>query len=241
MKYIIFGDSVGKGIIFEDNKLKVCDNNAVNIVSKYLDQTIENRSVYGQTMQRLYTKRMVDTFIEESKKSHIEDITFILELGNNDSDFEWNNFTEANYLTQQAKTSLVNFDQMYDETIKKIQRNGYNVIVCSPTPLIAEWYFHNVIKQRYNGEVIMKFFGNDVSNIQRTQEAYNIKVLEVAYRNKCRVLDLRSDLLLLKNFSDYMCADGIHPNEMGYKVIATSIIRQLSQRTANNHSTEKLK
>lgn len=241
MKYIIFGDSVGKGIIFEDNKLKVCENNAVKIVSEYIGIPIENKSIYGQTMQRLYTKGIVDKFIEENKNSQEKDVTVILELGNNDSDFEWNNFTEDNYLTQKAKTSLENFEKMYEETIRNLQKNGYRVIICTPTPLISEWYFNNVIKQRYNGEVIMKFFGNDVSNIQRTQEVYNIKVLEVACRNRCKVLNLRSELLLMKNFSNYMCADGIHPNEKGYKVIASSIIRQLSQKSPTNDSAEKLK
>ena len=37
------------------------------------------------------------------------------------------------------------------------------------------------------------------------------------------VIDVTSAFLYHKTFSDYMCADGIHPNEKGHRLIADTV------------------
>ena len=45
------------------------------------------------------------------------------------------------------------------------------------------------------------------------------------------VIDIRSAFLAQPDFRSYLCADGIHPNEAGQKLIYGAIRRQLPSAT----------
>ncbi|MDD4408615.1 MAG: hypothetical protein PHC47_02085, partial [Clostridia bacterium] len=78
-----------------------------------------------------------------------------------------------------------------------------------------------------DGKEILKFYGGDVSNIQRHQELYNFLLYRTAVNTDCKFLDVRSHFLKKRDFLNSYCKDGVHPNEQGHKEIASEIIKQL--------------
>jgi lysophospholipase L1-like esterase len=52
---------------------------------------------------------------------------------------------------------------------------------------------------------------------------YSVAVEELAAEKKIPLIDIRSGFLRKKNFSRYLCADGIHPNDKGHLLISKAI------------------
>ena len=52
---------------------------------------------------------------------------------------------------------------------------------------------------------------------------YSLAVEDLAKREQVPLIDIRSDFLRDQCFSDYLCEDGIHPNERGHLLISKAI------------------
>lgn len=65
--------------------------------------------------------------------------------------------------------------------------------------------------------------GGSADYIYKFHESYNNKICSIAEKNGIRLIDIRSAFLELGNYSDFLCEDGIHPNEKGHKLIAEAI------------------
>ncbi|MEG1915040.1 MAG: SGNH/GDSL hydrolase family protein, partial [Acidaminococcaceae bacterium] len=59
--------------------------------------------------------------------------------------------------------------------------------------------------------------------IFKFHESYNAQVCGIAEENDIPLIDIRSAFLKLPNYSEYLCDDGIHPNEKGHNLIARVI------------------
>ena len=63
----------------------------------------------------------------------------------------------------------------------------------------------------------------DKQFITNWHERYNIEIFKLAIANEVPVIDITSVFLEKKNYSYYLCDDGIHPNVKGQKLIAEAI------------------
>ena len=54
-------------------------------------------------------------------------------------------------------------------------------------------------------------------------ERYNIEVFKLAINKDIPIIDITSKFLGIKNYSNLLCDDGMHPNEKGRKIIAEAI------------------
>lgn len=71
----------------------------------------------------------------------------------------------------------------------------------------------------------MRFFKGDVTNINRHQECFNYEIIKAAAENGCKIIDIRTGLLMDFGYLSGYSSDGVHPNEAGHKVIAEEIIK----------------
>ena len=85
-KITVFGDSVPKGIVSENSKIKVLSDNVVNLVAKHYGTEIKNQSVYGQTLRRIYEKGLIDNYLNEIRRRDKNIV--VLSIGGNDADFD---------------------------------------------------------------------------------------------------------------------------------------------------------
>lgn len=220
-KVTVIGDSITKGVIFEDDKLSFTEP-AINIIGQTLNLEIENISSYGQTIQRVCQKGMIDKIIQNKDKTKTN--YAVLCIGGNDSDYDWKQVDKNPNQKHNPKTSLDDFVLMYNQTINKFKKHGFKVIVCSICPIKAEWYFENVISKITNPKNILTFLCNDLSNLTRHQELFNNEIIKIATKQNLPFLDIRRIFLQDNACFENFCKDGCHLTKQGQIMIANKVI-----------------
>ena len=213
-----FGDSVLKGVIYEDEHYRVSDTSFQKICAEYLGITIENKAKFGSTITRGETifERNID-LIKESDGKYV-----VLEFGGNDCDFNWKEVAEAPEKEHLPMSTISSFVTTYTNIIEEIKKIGKRPVLLSLPPIDSARYFKH-ISNGLSGENIMKWMYGDKQYITNWHERYNIEIFKLAIANDVPVIDITSSFLEKKNYSRYLCADGIHPNEKGHKLIAEAI------------------
>lgn len=220
-KVIVIGDSITKGIIFEDNKLSSTQP-AIDIIGNALNLEIENFSSFGQTIKRVNQKGIVDRIIMQKDKSKTN--YAVLCIGGNDSDYDWKQVDKMPQQSHSPKTNLDEFEQIYNQTVTKLKKHGFKVVVCSICPIKAEWYFENVISKIANPQNVLTFLHDDLSNLTRHQELFNNEIIKIATKQNLPFLDIRKIFLQDNACFEYFCKDGCHLTKQGQNLIAAKVI-----------------
>ena len=82
-KITLFGDSIPKGYTTNGGKIEKVNKDAVSILEEKYGFHIENRSVYGQTLNKLYERGVIDKYLEETAGQSGRTAVFC--IGGNDS------------------------------------------------------------------------------------------------------------------------------------------------------------
>lgn len=213
----IFGDSVAKGVVFDavKNKYRLLKESFANIVERQQNISILNFARFGCTisMGSEILKR------HESELNHF-DYT-ILEFGGNDCDYNWAEVAEDPLGQHFCNTPIPQFREKYMELIGLVVRNGGKPVLLNLPPIDPKRYF-NWVSRGLNKKNILAFLG-EVDAIYKWQEMYSTTVEELAAKERIPMIDIRSGFMSKKNFSNYLCADGIHPNEKGHLLISRAI------------------
>lgn len=224
-KITIFGDSIPKGIISEDGQIKTLDDSAVTIIAKECNLDITNLSSYGLTLSKVINRNYIDNYIDNIDRTC--DNIAVISLGGNDSDYDWCNVAKTPNDWHDPKTTPDSFREGLVNIIKKLQSNGVRVVISNIVPVNSARYYNNVIGKIADKDKVLEFLKGDIDNIYRHQELYNLIITDCARDNNCRILDIREAFLYSNDYLDYLCQDGIHPNKLGHKKIAESVIKQL--------------
>lgn len=220
-----FGDSVLKGVIYEDDHYKVSNSSFQKICEEYFGITIENKAKFGSTITKGETvfERSLDV-IRESDGEYV-----VLEFGGNDCDFNWSAISEDPEKDHLPMSTIANFTATYKNIISEIKKLGKKPVLLSLPPIDSKRYFRH-ISNGLSGENIMQWMRNDEQYITNWHERYNIEIFKLAIATEVPVIDITSIFLEKKNYSRYLCEDGIHPNEEGHKLIAEAIKRHVKDR-----------
>ena len=210
----LFGDSIASGIILDKTRNKYL------FLKDWLKKLgselkIANYARFGCTITRGrdIIKKHLDT---------LKDYEYtVLEFGGNDCDFDWAAIAQNPNASHRAKTPVTQFMQNYSEIIDEVKsHNGQPLLVTLP-PIDSQKYF-NWVSQGLNADNILIFLG-EKQEIYRWHEMYNNSILELAKIHSVPLIDIRSEFLSTKNFSEYLCEDGIHPNAAGYSLIEATV------------------
>ena len=152
------------------------------------------------------------------------DFTF-LEYGGNDCDFKWPEIGANPTMRHEPNTNLRTFSLTYKSLIDKVRNLGSRPVLFSLIPLVSDRYFAHVtrdmdIEGRKN---VLKWLGGDTEGINNWHEIYNLQIFKLGLALNVPVIDVTTAFLSKKCFQDYMCADGIHPNEKGHGLIADTV------------------
>lgn len=220
---VVFGDSIPKGIIYENGKIRRAKVCAVDILSEYYKfDNVKNYSVYGQTLTRLMSRGIIDDYL---KTVNLSDKNYAAVcIGGNDADYDWRLIAKDPLKAYPSVTPIEEYACMLDLAVKKLIGAGHEVLLLTLPPVYSQLYFSNVISKIADGDSIMRFLSGDVSNIYRHQELFNYEVIKCAYNNGVRLIDIRSALLNDRDCCFKYCLDGVHPNELGQSFIADTII-----------------
>lgn len=220
-KITVFGDSIGKGIFTEKGKIVRAKESAVSLASSYYGVPIDNRSAYGQSLSRVWERKLTERYLREIDPA--ERNVAVLELGGNDADFDWAEVCLAPEKEHLPRTEIGEFSRRLGEIVDRLRSAGVKVYVCSIVPVSSRKYFRNVVS-RFGGETsVLQFFRGDYDTISRHQEMFNNEILMCACRRGVPVIDLRRKFLDTNRFEEMMCEDGIHPNEDGQRAIFQAV------------------
>ncbi len=222
---VIFGDSISKGIVYENEKLLKLKDSVVNIVAEEYGLNVVNYSKYGQTLKKLTERNAVDNFlkVEGKRGDHA-----VFCIGGNDADYDWATVAKAPHENHQPVTPLDEFEKLLSCNIEKLQNAGIDVIITTIPPVDSQRYFKTVISKIADGESVLEFLDGDVTNISRHQECYNLVLLKCASKYGCPLIDLRTGFLLDRSYLRKYCEDGVHPNENGHRFMAKEVINSLA-------------
>jgi hypothetical protein len=94
-------------------------------------------------------------------------------------------------------------------------------------PLDSERYFEWISKKsEVYKKNILAWLGS-VNTIYSWHEHYNSIIIDTAREMQTNLIDVRSAFLAHKDYSPYLCIDGIHPNQVGHKLIADKILEYI--------------
>lgn len=213
----IFGDSVAKGVVFDAvrNKYSLLKESFVNIVERQQNISILNFARFGCTIS-------MGCEILKRHENELNRFDYtILEFGGNDCDYNWAEIAEDPFRAHLCNTPIPQFREKYLELIRRVRQNGGNPVIFNLPPIDAKRYFRWV-SRGLDKNNILAFLG-EVDFIYKWQEMYSRTVEELADAEKIPLIDIRSVFLNKKNFSNYLCTDGIHPNEKGHRLISRAI------------------
>ena len=220
---VLCGDSISKGVVYDENKEKyvLLDDSFPNLLQSKLKGVVHNAAKFGNTILRAAGKLQNDVL---KKKP---DIVFI-EFGGNDCDFKWEEIAgnpQGNHL---PNTDFNIFQKTLKSLIELFNSTGITPVLMTIPPLDAERYFKWVSKNStLAGGKILEWLGT-VSKIYWWQERYNSAILSIAQETRTRWIDVRSAFLKQPDFRQFLCIDGIHPNEKGHRIIAEKIFNYIS-------------
>lgn len=215
----LFGDSISKGVIIDrvQNRYSMTKQSFANIISGETSWlNIVNHSMLGCTISK--GRSLIARHINDVKSC---DIT-VLEYGGNDSDHNWAEIAANPDGPHLPKTPLQDFAQSYLDIIENLRNMGKKMVMLNLPPIDERKYF-TWFSSGLNGENILKWLGGSERYIYDFHNSYNDAVCNTAADNGIPLIDIRSAFLAQDNYSNFLCDDGIHPNEKGHSLIARLI------------------
>lgn len=224
---LLCGDSISKGVIYDDAKGKyvTLKDNYATLLQENLKGIVQNAAKFGNTILRAIAKLPGDILRSNP------DIVLI-EFGGNDCDFDWQEVANNPLGEHLPKTEFEAFKTALRETIDSLRNNNIIPVLLTLPPIDADRYFKWVSQN--NSQIarnILTWLGS-VNKIYWWQERYSSAVVTIAQETKTLWIDVRSAFLNYPDYTELLCADGIHPNQKGHAVIAQTITEYLSR----NHS-----
>ena len=225
-----FGDSVMKGIVADrDNsterglKYRISEMGFAERCRRNLNIEVDNFARFGGIVSQ-------GTKLVERYKEKIRHSDFVLfEFGGNDCDYDWSAIAKDPREVHKPKTPMQQFVEIYSSMIDTVKSLGSTPVLMS-LPVLDPERFFNYVTQGLNKSNVLKWLGGTVLSIDRWHGMYNMAVFRLGAMKKVPVIDITSVFLEKKNYSEYICEDGIHPNERGHGLIEEAIMEFLQER-----------
>ncbi len=221
-KIAALGDSVLKGVIYQNGSYKTCPSRFTDLLSRDEKIKIDNFGYFGCTVQK--GLRILQRDWEKISSNAYDSV--LLSFGGNDCDYDWQTVSDTPELVQWCKTPLPLFKALYASIIKELVQAQKEVYLLSLPPIDAKRYLAFISRGK-NSEAILRFLDYDIEYLMRWHEMYNLAVFTVGAENGVPVLDITSAFLCENHYQNYLCSDGIHPNEQGHRLIAEAISKQI--------------
>ncbi len=225
---VVLGDSVAKGVVFNAEKRRYIFSKEgfIKTLADKLKGSVQNLAKFGMTSshgQKLLTDRVHE----------IDPDLVLIEYGGNDCDYDWDAVAQDPTLPHQPNTPPLQFARQLHDMVMSVHRNGKVPVLMNLPPLHAQRYFDWFTQQEPTRVRNIRTWLGDVSKIYWWQEKYSYLIEHVARQTQTRLIDVRGAFLSLPRYSDYICVDGIHPNEAGQALIDRAFTAYIRQNAAH--------
>ena len=216
------GDSITKGVVLnEQYRYSAAEQSFLDILSCELDLRVDNYGKFGCTVS--HGNNVLERHTADIADS---DYTFI-EYGGNDCDFDWIKIAQDPHGEHKARTPLEEFTEELTSLVAKIKGLGSIPVLITLPPILSDTYFsffsRSMSDEQKNN--IKEWLGGDVGIITRWHESYNRALFQIANQTGTQIIDITTPFDTFRgDLTSLYCADGIHPNARGHKLIAHTII-----------------
>lgn len=216
----VLGDSIARGVLFDEARMRytLCRNT--------FDRCLTDMGVQVKNYSKMGCTSVSALDIMERCAENKGAIAAI-EFGGNDSDLNWKSVSDNPNVFHEAAVSIEEYCNSLRKMIAGLRQKCMRPVIVTPLPVVPGRYFQK-ITENLNADAIMRYLGSEFT-IYRWQERYAHAAFQTAREEKCPVFDLRGLFLNRLDFEALMGADGIHPNEKGYCVIAEAVKSLWSQ------------
>ncbi len=219
---MILGDSVAKGVVLNPEKMRYVFSKQGFIakLKEKLHPQILDYSRYGSTTG--YGQKMLQDWFEQKSPDLV-----LIGYGNNDCDYKWNEVAENPYATHLPNFSVEEYAENLGKMIETIKRAGKIPILNNLHPLSGEGYFNWFTEQDKARQKATLVWLKSAENIYWWHEMYSYALERTAQSHDVPVVDIRSAFLKQKDYRDFLCGDGIHPNEAGHRLIEDAFMKRI--------------
>lgn len=218
MRICVFGDSVAKGVVYDETRDKYIflKDSFINLFSNARHIPVKNLARFGCTTIR------GQQLLEKHKEQLCQYDYTIMEFGGNDCNFNWEEISLHPEQEHRPAVPSSEFKNTYANMLTRVKEYGSRPILLSLPPLNQQRFF-DWICRGLNRENIMKWLG-DVNYIYRWQEAYNLILFQLASEHQVPLIDIRKIFLENRRYGDLLCADGMHPSRQGHALIHSALL-----------------
>ena len=231
MKICILGDSVSKGVLLDPQQGRyICGRSGfADRLDRLENIEVENFSVFGCTVSK-------GLRLAERHSAKLEGAdAVLLEFGGNDCDFHWTEIAADPEREHMPNTPMEEYLEDYARLIYAVESRGALPVPMNLPPIHAQSYFNwfsRDMDEREKANIVTWLHG-DIEYIHRWHKSYNDQLTALTDSLGAKMADIRSDFCAGGNYSDFLCADGIHPNEAGQELIFSSLKSLGSNKTSH--------
>ena len=209
----VWGDSIARGVVYDEQRGRhtLLKEGGFALAAKEAGLLLNSYARFGSTVQK--GLETVKRSLERGEKSK----TAILEFGGNDSDFDWAQVAKSPEKEHLPFTPAPLFESVYRNMIELVREKGIRPMLMNLPPVDAGRYLSFITRAGLSAQSILRWLG-DVEVIHRFQEGYSAMIGKIAREEGCPLIDVRSAFEALE-WKKLLCADGIHPNAEGQRVI----------------------
>ena len=202
---VLLGDSIARGVVLVNERYTLLKEGVAELCAEKLGLNLQNFSKMGSTVERGQ-----QLLAQREAAIAAADIT-VLEFGGNDSDFCWQEVAERPMNSHEPRTPIARFVEVYRSMIQRVRALGSRPVMIS-LPLM-------------DGERFVDFQTRGMTARER-QNVYDW----LGHVERVPLLDITTPFLLSHDYQSNLCADGIHPNAAGHRMMAEWIAGQTALR-----------
>jgi acyl-CoA thioesterase-1 len=227
----VWGDSILKGVVLDENvsRYRLTSNGAVRAFAQLFDIDVRNHAHFGCTAPK--GQILLDRMLRDGFRADM----VLLEFGGNDCNYDWADISRNPDEGHQPNTCLEEFIASMKHMIQALLAYGIRPVLMTLPPLDSTRFFDWITRpDNVDPDRIMAFL-TEKEHIYRHQERYSRAIESLRFEYGLQMVDVRDAFLVMKNLGDYLCADGMHPNEEGQRIIENVFsARYLQYSTANS-------
>jgi lysophospholipase L1-like esterase len=219
MKVIGFGDSILKGVVLTDGpsmKYSLLQAGFLEQVCAAKGLELANHARFGSTISA--GRSIFDRFVRTIGKGDI----VLFEFGGNDCDFPWAEIGKDAAYPWEPLTPIKRFQSEYADMILRCWEKGARPLMLSLPPLVPSRFYHHVTRglDPTGKENVLKWMAQSTDCVGNWHEQYNLAVFSLGQVLGVPVVDITTPFLLRPDYFNFICRDGIHPNERGHAIMA---------------------
>lgn len=222
---VLLGDSIGRGVVLVNERYTLLKEGVAELCAEKLGLNLQNFSKMGSTVERGQ-----QVLAQREAAIAAADIT-VLEFGGNDSDFCWQEIAERPMDSHEPRTPIARFVDVYRSMIQRVRALGSRPVMIS-LPLMDGERFMNfqtrdmTAQERQN---VYDWLGH-VERVRNYHDMYNLELFRLAAAERVPLVDITTPFLLSHDYQSNLCADGIHPNAAGHRMMAEWIAGETALR-----------